>query len=59
MGLSSEKPGFIANCGSGAISVILRCTDLSIPGETTVGQRSEIVNLAPNDGFSVAFVSPY
>jgi hypothetical protein len=60
--LAFQKLQCVDNCGSGSsgyssINVIPRCTDFSVPGETTVGQRSDIVNLTMNDDFSVGYVN--
>lgn len=58
--LSSQKLICVANCGAGStgyssINVIPRCTDISAPVGTTVGQRSDIVYLQAGDDFSVAY----
>ena len=53
----------INNCGNGSIgylnniTVIPACTGFSAPVGTTVGQRSDLVYLAANDDFSVAFAA--
>jgi hypothetical protein len=52
--------GCIANCsassaGYSPVNIIPRCTDFSAPIGTTVGQRSDVVNLTSGDDFSVAF----
>ena len=62
--LASEKLECVRNCVSGAvgypnISVIPRCTDFSVPGVTTVGERSDTVYLQSGADFSASFLSIY
>ena len=62
--LTAEKLECVTNCATGAvgytnISVIPRCTDFSVPGVTTVGQRSDIVYLQSGSDFSASFISIY
>jgi hypothetical protein len=52
----------IANCGNGSLGyvapvIVPRCTDISAPIGTTVGQRSDTVYLEVGDDFSAAFQS--
>ena len=59
-GVSSETLDCISNCGSSSagyssISVLPRCTDFSTSVDTSVAQRTDIVNLSANDDFWVAF----
>ncbi|CAF4001369.1 unnamed protein product [Rotaria sordida] len=58
--LLTETLPCISNCVSGAASYVPpgvrpRCTDISAPLGTTVGQRSDIVYLSTGDDFTAAF----
>ena len=61
--LSSHELKCISNCGSASgysnIKVRPRCTDGSIPADTSVGQRSDIVYLDSGSDFSIAYQSIY
>ncbi|CAF3689630.1 unnamed protein product [Rotaria sordida] len=58
--LLTETLDCISNCNSGATGYVPpgvrpRCTDISAPLSTTVGQRSDVVYLSADDDFTVAF----
>ncbi|CAF1046054.1 unnamed protein product [Adineta steineri] len=60
--VSSSALACINNCGAGSagyssLGVLPRCTDFSNVADTSIGQRVDIVNLAVNAGFSVAYQS--
>ncbi len=58
--LATQTLNCIANCGNSSLgyiapTIVPRCTDISAPIGTTVGQRSDTVYLEVGDDFSAAF----